>query len=205
MGVDHPRRPLFQEHGEQQHWEDRYGTSPLQYLGRQCYGSSAFLDRFTPTELVALARQTDAFDRTVLHYVASGGGLADNQSGARCIATLIDAGADVDAASETGKTPLIHAAQSLNGHATQALIEAGADVNASDHYGRTALMFAIAAGAPGIVEDLLEAGADKFQSTIGGMDSAISEPGDFFYSDSVDAIAIAEEYRNENIMKLLEE
>ena len=52
---------------------------------------------------------------------------------------LIQFGADIDARSEQGQTPLICAAQSGKYEVARILIESGADIHVSPEHGRTAL------------------------------------------------------------------
>lgn len=60
-------------------------------------------------------------------------------------ALLVSKGADVNAKTNVGQTPLMEAAKSGSSEEMQALISAGASVNASDNFGNTPLL--LAAGA----------------------------------------------------------
>ena len=77
----------------------------------------------------------------------------------RCVAALVDAGADVDGFSES--RPPLHAA-TAEGQlpAVVALLDAGADVDRGDASGRTALMLAAGDGRTALVRTLLNADAD---------------------------------------------
>ncbi len=74
------------------------------------------------------------------------------------VALLASAGADVNAADETGATALMQAAKVGNEDLVQALLKAGAKVNAVDKKGRTAVMIASDEDKPGVARLLLEAG-----------------------------------------------
>jgi ankyrin repeat protein len=78
------------------------------------------------------------------------------------LSLLLGRGADVNARSRTGLTPMMMAA---NGPANTPgaialLLAAGADVNAADDDGFTALIFAAVSSGPEMVSALLSAGAD---------------------------------------------
>lgn len=73
---------------------------------------------------------------------------------------LINAGAEVNAKSETGDTPLMAAAYEENGEILKTLLEAGADLNNKNEDGQTALMVAAEHGRLQNVRALVLAGAD---------------------------------------------
>lgn len=83
---------------------------------------------------------------------------------------LIDAGADVNAKNNFGKTPLMYAIQERNTQSVALLLDAGANANAETLEDisctalkagkRTPLMYAAWHGTPEIVQMLLEKGAD---------------------------------------------
>ena len=56
---------------------------------------------------------------------------------------LLDAGADVNAVDQYGKTALMWGAMLGNPENVKVLLDAGTDVNARDKYGTTALMLAL--------------------------------------------------------------
>jgi ankyrin repeat protein len=76
------------------------------------------------------------------------------------IEAAIQAGAEVDAKEEDGRTPLMWAANSGNVEALSLLLAAGADVNAKDAARWTPLMYAVADSNLEAVSLLLGAGAD---------------------------------------------
>ena len=77
---------------------------------------------------------------------------------------LLNAGADVNAKDDSGKTALMYAANAFNGgdvELVNILLAAGADVNAKNDWGYTALMYAANYNVEdGIFEPLIKAGAD---------------------------------------------
>lgn len=73
---------------------------------------------------------------------------------------LLEAGADPNAATRGGFTPLMAAAQSADSGKVTRLLDAGADVDAFDEDHRTALHVAAWRAGPELIEILLEAGAD---------------------------------------------
>lgn len=99
--------------------------------------------------------ETDGFGRTDLHYAA----LEDD---AERVASLINAGGDVDLADHDGMTPLHFAGQEYSVSAARALLAAGAQVAVEDVHGNTPLFRAVYA-APDrteLVSLLRERGAD---------------------------------------------
>lgn len=70
------------------------------------------------------------------------------------------AGADVNARSEDGYTPLMYAVAIGNSEVVREVLSGGADINVQSTTGWTALMFA-AKDRPQLLEQLLSAGADK--------------------------------------------
>jgi len=91
-------------------------------------------------------------DWTPLHYAALYG--SDD-----AVQIILDRGGDPNSRTQSGATPLILAAYSLE--KTRLMVEKGADVNAKANDGTTPLW--VAAGAPGnerTVRYLLEKGAD---------------------------------------------
>ena len=77
------------------------------------------------------------------------------------VKTLIEAGADVNAAAlNDGASPLVLASSFGNVAMAKLLLEAGADVNTADHKGKSALYWAASYGHADVVKMLLEAGAD---------------------------------------------
>jgi ankyrin repeat protein len=72
---------------------------------------------------------------------------------------LISAGAKVNVADSTGRTPLMAASQLGWDPSVQLLLEKGADVNAVDRAGRTPLMYAMGNRGAGVAAKLLTQGA----------------------------------------------
>jgi len=79
---------------------------------------------------------------------------------------LLQAGADVNARSKNGETPLMAAA--ADGIADEDLIHAGADVNATNNDGTTVLMFLSQRGDPDEIAVMLKAGADARRKDAAG-------------------------------------
>ena len=79
----------------------------------------------------------------------------------QCLATLIQAGLNLNARSPTtGDTPLITAIHRKDLAKTMLLLNAGALVNLADNNGTTPLMRAVMEDQPGYVRELLRRGAD---------------------------------------------
>lgn len=79
----------------------------------------------------------------------------------RCVQTLLDAGADINAQDEAGRSALMEACIAFKRDTIALLLERNADVNLFDNNGCTALMRAAYGGYPSLVEKLLAFGADK--------------------------------------------
>lgn len=127
---------------------DEYGNTPL--MTAAWMADAAVLQRLLKAG--ADANASNKAGATALLYAAT---FADKAQ------LLIDGGANVQAKSKLGNTPLILAARKAgNSPTVNRLIERGADVNAANMYGSTALMAAAAAGDMDSVRLLLDAGAD---------------------------------------------
>lgn len=87
-----------------------------------------------------------------LHAAAQAGSYA-------ALERLLSEGADVNARTSAGETPLMLAAARGRLDAIGLLIDRGADVNAATDAGNTALMFAAARGQVDAVRALIESGA----------------------------------------------
>ena len=73
---------------------------------------------------------------------------------------LLQAGADVDAKSSSGRTALMLAAMRGHTEVVQLLLDAGTDVETKSISGETALTYAVKQGHTEVVQLLLDAGAD---------------------------------------------
>lgn len=101
-------------------------------------------------------RYRSAISPAALRHALS---IAARQGHANLVSTLLEAGADADAADSEGWTPL--RASAWGGHAStvEVLLSRGAQVDASDAEGRTALRAAAWAGHEEVVRSLLSRGA----------------------------------------------
>jgi ankyrin repeat protein len=86
---------------------------------------------------------------------------------------LINAGADVNAKTEAGATPLMSAAYEENGEILKTLLDAGANVNSKNEDGQTALMVAAEHGRLQNVRALVLAGADINQIDAEGKNALV--------------------------------
>lgn len=85
---------------------------------------------------------------------------AINYNNIDAIKLLIEAGANLNATDNMGRTPLMIAVEFNNQDAVQILIESGANLNMQNLWGTTALNFAARKGHALIFQKLLYAGAD---------------------------------------------
>ena len=105
--------------------------------------------------------EREKFEATEKLLSAWDSGVVADHSMQDYIRELISVGADVNARSTDGWTPLMFAARKSTPEIVQLLLEKGADVNARGIFGRTPLMFAARkSSTPEMVQLLLEKGAD---------------------------------------------
>lgn len=106
--------------------------------------------------LCSMTDERDAQGRTSLMMACRAGDLA-------AVASLIEAGADVNAASSAGTTPLMYAKTSAVGSGDLRILEMlighGACVNARDKHGRTALDYLVERSEK-VIQFLRHHGAD---------------------------------------------
>jgi ankyrin repeat protein len=131
--------------------QDRKGFTPLHH-------ASASLDATVIDALVKLGADvkvatTEGRD-TPLHLAAR------NNPNLDATATLVVAGADVNAKRKGGKTPLFYAVGNSNTRITEFLLDQGADVNATADDGSTPLHAAAGEGTKAVNAMLIAAGAD---------------------------------------------
>ena len=89
------------------------------------------------------------------------------------VMAALNAGADIEARDEIGRTALMWSAFQGHDQMLAYLIDQGAEVNARDHGQRTALVWAAIAGRTGAVEVLLESGADASLVDADGKTAAV--------------------------------
>lgn len=105
----------------------------------------------------------DRAGRTLLHYAA-----LDNDTGR--IVTLLEAGADPNAADWQGFTPLHLAAQQWSVEAAQVLLDRGAEVDPVNTYGNSPLWTAVfnSKGRGALIELLRRRGANPLRANKAG-------------------------------------
>ena len=138
---------------------------PLDGLDHAALGWAGDLRRDLADDAELLARRSaDGF--TALHYACFFGGAA-------AVATLLEAGADVDAEAEndTRVRPLHSAAAAHDTEAVRLLLEAGADPNARQAGGFTPLQAAAHRDDEAIAALLLQHGADPALRNDAGADA----------------------------------
>jgi ankyrin repeat protein len=105
-----------------------------------------------PEKSAIIAKSQDELDQALFDAAYNGETMK--------IEPLLNAGADIEAKSEGGITPLILAARQGHIETCRLLLEKGADINAVDIYSRTALMYAAIWGRIRVCKLLVERGAD---------------------------------------------
>jgi hypothetical protein len=92
---------------------------------------------------------------------------AARKSDVEKVKALLDKGADVNARSPYGATPLFFACDRGSVEVVQVLLARGADVNAKDKfYGATVLGWALSKGKPEIIKLLVEKGANEKEAAL---------------------------------------
>jgi len=100
------------------------------------------------------------------------------------LATLIQAGADLNVRDLEGSTPLLVARRSGNGDPVRQLAAAGANLHAANHRGGTPLIEATRYGNLQTVTFLLASGANKATRTVDGR-TALDVARDYWWDEIV--------------------
>ena len=141
----------------------------------------------------------DRADRSALHWAA---GCVELEA-AEVAEALLAGGAEVDATTRLGSTPLMVAAEMGAQHASKALLGANADINIQDSEGRTAMARAIVYREPLIAVVLIRAGADLKHAGIGRRPflSDLADPQRRDFGVAMDALLARQE--NTDVRKLV--
>lgn len=194
---DLPVARLLLEHGADIRLQSKDGKTPLLHAASQQRGGEVIKLLLTKG---ADVNQRDANGMTALAYVAQ----RDNAPAkAELMTGLLERGADANAVSRDGSTPLLFASIKPDLYLTQMLLSHHANVNAKNAAGVTPLMYAVTGGNVPVVKLLLDRGAQANVSN-GSGDSPMTrsmniQPG--VYADPVAAKKGAE--RDLQIMRLL--
>lgn len=105
---------------------------------------------------------------------------------------LIDLGADVNARTHEGRTPLMFAVINMHAATVKTLLKFGADVNAQSDAGFTPLILAACSGNAGITRELLNNGADVHKTLRSGQ-TAIGHAKEHGYDDIVELLKRADD------------
>ena len=120
----------------------------------------AFASSAVASEAAATTAAEPAADAALLE--------AAEQGSATVVRTLVDGGADVNAAQVDGMTALHWAAYHDDTATARHLVRSGADADAANRYGVRPLSLAASNGNGGLVRLLLAAGADANAGVLGG-------------------------------------
>jgi ankyrin repeat protein len=117
----------------------------------------------------------------VLHAAVGRGDLA-------MVATVLDAGADVDGVDDAGDSALLVAATGGSAAIVEQLLAAGAEPNLANEIGHTPLVRAVGVGRTDLVELLLTAGATtEVEVEVGVVELLVGLPDDADTVDELDA------------------
>jgi len=160
---------LLLESGADANAKDSIGSTPLHTA--QSTGTMRVLIEFA-ADIEAVNR----FGRAPINQVSSS-----------CLATLVEAGADVNHADVFGRTALHDAARFFASFPNvQLLVAAGADVNQADIDGNTPLHYAVRGRNPDTVRLLLRSGAVPNRTNqLGETPRSLSIKRDFDWADAV--------------------
>lgn len=115
-------------------------------------GCSTCIDLLVNHGTAVSTRGTDG--RQAIHWAAA------STKGPALLQALLSAGADPNAKTKKGRTPLMEAAKSGTLESVQSLLAAGAEVNLTDEAGQSALLHASKNGHTALTTVLLHAGAN---------------------------------------------
>jgi ankyrin repeat protein len=137
-------------------------------------GRTALLKTLLDTETWPVSQHnSEALDATLLH-MAAGRGAAGTVCHAETVSALIALGADVNAETTGGYTPLHFAARTgdaSSAEAIAALLKAGAKMDKESGLGETPFVCALSAGSPAGTQALIAAGVD-----IASVSEALKQP-----------------------------